>query len=277
MIELPEALTIARQMNDDLRGRRIKSASRGNAPHKFAFYSGPPDEYAAILKGKAIGEASEHGSAILISVEPGYVLVLGIGGERILLHQDADTLPKKHQLLLEFSDGAFLTVTIQGWGAALLLHESEVAGNDLVGPTLTSPIGDDFTADYFLGLFSELDEDDSRSIKYFVISKPGIWGVGNGYLQDILFRAKLHPRKRAVELNRRQQRALLSATKKVLKEAVRLGGRDTERDLYNRPGGYTRILHSKVVGKPCPECGAPIEKIQFLGGASYFCAACQAL
>jgi formamidopyrimidine-DNA glycosylase len=82
MIELPEALVIARQMSEELRGRRIASAVRGNAPHKFAFYSGSPEEYVAILAGKTLGEATRHGSAILAGVEPDYVLGLGVGGER---------------------------------------------------------------------------------------------------------------------------------------------------------------------------------------------------
>ena len=54
-----------------------------------------------------------------------------------------------------------------------------------------------------------------------------------------------------------------------------LGGRDEERDLYGRRGGYARVLGSKTRGKPCPACGALIEKIQYLGGAAYFCPLCQ--
>ena len=108
------------------------------------------------------------------------------------------------------------------------------------------------------------------------ISEPGILGIGNGYLQDILFRAKLHPKRRAIDLAEWERRALYEAIRKTLKQAVDLGGRDTERDLYNRRGGYTRILHAKAKGRPCPECGTLIEKIQYLGGASYFCPSCQA-
>ena len=114
MIELVEALIIARQMSEELRGKRIESAMGGNAPHKFAFYNRPPEEYAAILKGKAMGEAREHGACILASAEPDYALVLGGGGERIFFHRSEDTLPKKHQLLLHFQDDTYLTVTVQG-------------------------------------------------------------------------------------------------------------------------------------------------------------------
>jgi formamidopyrimidine-DNA glycosylase len=275
MIELPEALTIARQISRELKGKRIEAAIRGNAPHKFAFYNHPAEVYEAILSGKIMGEATDHGACILASVEPDYVLVLGGGGERILFHPGEKTLPKKHQLLLRFQDGAYLTVTVQGWGCAQLLHRSEVADFPPALEKRVSPLSDRFTFDYFQQLFEELEAEDPRSAKYFIISKPGIWGVGNGYLQDILFRAKIHPRRRMVNITEGERQALYEAIKETLQQAVALGGRDTERDLYNCPGKYKRIMDSRSAGRPCPDCGTTIEKISYLGGASYFCPRCQ--
>jgi formamidopyrimidine-DNA glycosylase len=48
-------------------------------------------------------------------------------------------------------------------------------------------------------------------------------------------------------------------------------GRYDEVDLYNRPGGYIRRMDSRAAGQPCPTCGTPVEKTQYLGGACYFC------
>ena len=275
MIEIPEALIIARQMSEELKGRQIESGVRGNVSHKFAFYSGSAEEYEAILRGKMMGQATGHGNAILASVKPDYTLVLGGGGERILFHQSESTLPKKHHLLLDYQDGTYLTVTVQGWGNVLLLHQSELVDHPHVGEKRISPLSDGFTFEYLQGLFEELEEEDRRSVKFFIISEPGVWGVGNGYLQDILFRAKIHPRRRASDIVEEERRALHKAIRETLKQAVDLGGRDTERDLYNRRGGYRRIMDSKSVGKPCPECGTPVEKIQYLGGACYLCPSCQ--
>jgi formamidopyrimidine-DNA glycosylase len=239
-------------MSAELKGKRIESGVRGNVPHKFAFYSGSVEEYEAILKGRVMGEATGHGSAILASVEPDYTLVLGGGG-----------------------DGTYLTVSVQGWGNVLLLRQSELVEHPHVGEKRVSPLSDAFTFEYLQGLFEELEEEDARSIKFFIVSEPGIWGVGNGYLQDILFRARIHPKRRAIDIVEEERRALHKAIRETLKQAVDLGGRDTERDLYNRRGGYRRILDSKSVGQPCPECGTPVEKIQYLGGACYLCPSCQ--
>ncbi|NLD42100.1 MAG: endonuclease VIII [Chloroflexi bacterium] len=275
MIELPEAHTIAQQIEGTLGGKVIAAGLRGNTPHKFAFYSGTPEHYAEILAGKTVAGARAHGRCIVVDVEPGYALVLGEGGERILYHRDASTLPAKHHLLLSFTDGTHLSVSVQGWGAAQLVPRAELATRSQAGPERVSPLSDAFTLQAFNGLWDRLAPDDTSSVKYLAISKPGIWGLGNGYLQDVLFRAGLHPRRRALGLDADERRSLHEATVAVLREATALAGRDTERDLFNQPGGYTRVLDSTKVGTPCPVCGTPIEKTQYLGGACYFCPACQ--
>jgi len=275
MIELAEAVVIARQMTAELAGKRIAEGTRGNSPHKFAFYSAEAGEYATILRGKTLGPAHDNGSLIMLPVEPGYVLALGSGGERILYHRDAATLPKKHQLSLHFDDDSHLTVSVQGWGAALLLTPEQLAAHPWIPAYRLSPLEEGFTLDYFLGLWGQLKEQDPASIKYFIISKPGVWGVGNGYLQDILFRAKIHPRRRALAVTEDEKRALYDAIRDTLRLAVEQGGRDTEYDLHGQPGHYVKLLDARTVGQPCVNCGTPIEKASFLGGAIYYCPQCQ--
>ena len=275
MIEIPEAAIIARQITEELKGRRIVSAERGNTPHKFAFYSGPPELYAALLPGKKVGKATEQANCIIVPAQPGYALVLGVGGERILYHPDDTTLPKKHHLLIGFEGGAYLSVVVQGWGSLSLLPLTQLDTHFELRKKGVSPLSEEFTWDYFKGLFEPLEKEDARSVKFFIISEPGVRGVGNGCLQDILFRARIHPRRRVVELSAKEKRALYKAVSQTLEQMVKEGGRDSELDLYGKPGNYRRILDSKSAGKPCPECGTRIKKEQFLGGAVYFCPKCQ--
>lgn len=275
MIELPEAVTIARQLAESLTGKRIAAAMRGNSPHQFAFYSGAPELYESALPGKVLGLACAQGNLIVVPAEPGFVLGLGVGGERILYHADASTLPRKHQLWLRFEDDSHLTVSVSGWGAAWLVPQSDVAEHRHMGEVGVDPLGPGFTWERWQALFAGLPAGDSRLIKFFMISDPRVWGLGNGCLQDILFQARLHPRRRAGSLTVDEQRALFDATRDVLAQMVALGGRDSEHDLFGRPGGYRRILSSVMTGQPCPRCGAPIARIALLGGASYFCPQCQ--
>ncbi len=275
MIELPEALTIANQITAELQHKRIESGNRGNTFHKFAFYSREPEEYAAILPGKTVGMARGYGSVILVPVEPDYTLVFGVGGERILYHKDKSKLPKKFHLFLRFEDSSCLTVSVQGWGAALLLTQEQAQTHDLVSMGRVEPLTDAFSLEYFQGLFQEFEPESKTSIKYFIISQPGVWGVGNGYLQDILFKAKILPRRRVVTITPGEQEKLFFSIREVLQQSVDSGGRDTERNLYDQPGGYVKILDSRTVGNPCPDCGTTIEKESFLGGTVYFCPGCQ--
>lgn len=276
MIELPEATTIAAQMRETLAGKRISSAVRGNAPHKFAFYSRSAEEYATILKGKTMGLAQASGSLILLPAEPGYILVLGGGGERILFHATEATLPAKHQLLLAFDDGAYLTVTVQGWGSCQLFTPDELEAHKWFARRTRSPLDDDFTFEYFKTLFAAFAPEYAGSVKHFVISEPGIWGVANGYLQDILFRAGIHARTRTVSLTAPQRRALYEAIVATTREAVKQGGRDDEYGLHGQPGRYHRMLGGKSASlSRCPKCSGRIVKESYLGGAITFCPRCQ--
>jgi formamidopyrimidine-DNA glycosylase len=274
MLELPEVLTITRQMQAELPGRRIASAVVGASPHKFAFFNRKPEEYSALLTGRTVGTVFEKSAYIVATIEPDMALLFGDVGGRILFHKGGWTLPAKHQLFLTFDDGSMLTLSIVLWGGLKLSPLAEI-DKEIWSLKRLVPVGDGFTYDAFQALLADPEEKETRSAKRFMISKPGLCGVGNGCLQDILFRAKIHPRRRMVSLSTDEQRALYDATRETLGLMIAQGGRASEVDLYGRIGGYETILDSKTAGTPCPVCGALIEKILYLGGAAYFCPSCQ--
>ena len=96
-------------------------------------------------------------------------------------------------------------------------------------------------------------------------------------LQDILWTARIHPKRKMGELSELEVEGILQGVKQVLTAMTAQGGRDTERDLFGRPGGYETVLSKNTVGKPCPACGTTIRKEPYLGGSIYFCAGCQSL
>lgn len=277
MIELPEAVVISRQASETLAGKRIASVVHNDWPLKWAFYNRPSEEYVELLTGRTLGEARPHGSHAVLPVGEGYHLILGGGGERILYHTAEKTIPKTHQLLLRFEDDTLLTVSVQGWGAVFLMTEDEMAAHPHLRYGQVSPLSEAFTLDHLRGLFATIEPDKKTAVKYLMISEPGILGVGNGYLQDILFRARIHPRRRCTEVTDAEQAALHAAIGETLTQAIAAGGRTDERDLYNARGGYERLMSTRTQGTPCPVCGTTIEKGTFLGGAIYFCPQCQLL
>ena len=111
--------------------------------------------------------------------------------------------------------------------------------------------------------------------KMFLATEQRIPGLGNGVLQDILWTARIHPRRKMVDIGPGEMKEMFAAVKSVLRQMTDQGGRDTERDLFDRPGGYRTILSKNTAGQPCPNCGAPIVKEAYMGGSMYYCGRCQ--
>ncbi len=275
MFSLPEFVTLARQMNETLKGKRIRRGQLGNSPHKFVWYNRSHDEFEQLTKGKTVGEARAQGNWLSVPLEPGYVLLLGECGGKVLQHPPGSKLPKKYHLYITFDDGSFLTATTQMWGAMELYEKGEEQNRQYVEDMKATPVEPEFTLDYFSGLVDELAEGKKRSVKALLTQDQLIPGLGNALAQDIMFRARLHPRHPITELSADQTGALYQAIVDTVREAIELGGRYDEFDLHGNRGGYVRLMDKNAVGRPCPECGGEIQKIQYLGGACYLCPTCQ--
>ncbi len=275
MFELPEYVTLAKQINHTLKGKTIRSGHLGNTPHKFVWYNRSHDEFEGLTAGKTIGEAWAKGRWLFIPVEPGYVLLLGECGGKVLYHPPDSKVPKKYHLYLIFEDDTFFTVTTQMWGAMELYEKGEEQNRQYVQGMRTTPIEPEFTFDYFSTLIDDLVIEKKQSVKGLLTQDQIIPGLGNAIAQDIMFRARLHPKQPLAEINEGQKRELYDAILITVKEVIEQGGRYDEFDLYNNRGGYVRLMDKNAVGNPCPECGSVIEKMQYLGGACYFCPRCQ--
>jgi len=275
MFELPEYVILANQINETLQGKTIKSGSLGNSPHKFVWYNRDQDEFAALTKGKTIGEAQTKGRWLIVPVDPGYTLVLGECGGKMLYHPPGSRLPKKYHLYLTFDDDSFLTVTTQMWGAMELYEKGEEEKREYIKGMRPTPLDPEFTFDYFSDLIDTLVTEKKRSIKGLLTQDQIIPGLGNAIAQDILFRAHLHPRHPIADLSTEERQTLYHAIVSTVRQVIDQGGRYDEFNLYNQRGGYVRLMDKNAIGRPCPDCGGDIEKIQYLGGSCYLCSNCQ--
>ena len=283
MFELPEFVTLSRQMNDTLAGKTIVRGSLGNSPHKFVWYNRTHDEFDTLTRGKVVGPTHSRGRWLFIPLDPGYILLFGECGGKVLYHpgpMDRDypasaQPPAKYHLHLTFEDGSMLTATTQMWGAYELYEAGQEQNRQYVKGMRPTPTDPEFTFDYFSELVDSLLSGEKRSVKALLTQEQLIPGLGNAIAQDIMFRARLHPRHPIAELDRDQRRAVHSAILCTVREVIERGGRYDEFDLYGRPGGYVRLMDSKTAGHPCLECGTTVEKIQYLGGACYLCPRCQ--
>jgi len=275
MFELPEYVTLAKQINETLTGKVIEQGSLGNTPHKFVWYNRTPGEFAGLTRGKTVGRARAQGRWLFVPLEPGYVLTFGECGGRVLSHPAGSPIPEKYHLHLAFTDGSAFTATTQMWGAMELYEQGEERKRQYIRDMRPTPVDPAFTLEYFSTLLDELAQEEKRTAKGLLTQEQLIPGLGNSIAQDILFRAKLRPKHPIRDLDKAQRRLLHRTILKTVEEVTEKGGRSDEFDLHGHPGGYQRILDKNAAGRPCPECGTKIEKTQYLGGACYFCPRCQ--
>jgi formamidopyrimidine-DNA glycosylase len=274
MIELPEAAVLAEQISEAATGKKIKSVIAAHTPHKLAWYFGDPQEYGSLLSGKVISGATSYGGQVEITA--GKAKLLFSDGVNLRYYNKGAKLPDKHQLLLQFDDGSSLVGWVQMYGGLLAFQEGQSDNKYyLIARQKPSPLSGDFDENYFESLF---DEGRAKlSLKAFLATGQRIPGLGNGVLQDILFNAKMHPKKKAGTLSAIDQKVLFDSIKNTLSEMTAKGGRDTENDLFGRPGTYKTKLSKNTVGQPCPICGTLIKKEAYLGGSIYCCAKCQTI
>lgn len=270
---MPEAYFISKQIDESLKGKTVSDVKVLQSPHKFAWFEGDPMNYPDLLNGKSISGAHSVGGMVEIELD-GVSIILG-DGVNIRYHEDSGKLPKKHQLLLQFSDQTYLCFNLQMYGGIICCptgsYENEYyeAARDK-----TSPLTDGFTAEYFSGIYDE-EKMGKLSAKAFLATEQRIPGLGNGVLQDILFNARIHPKKKMKDLKEVDFDNLYQSVKETIRTISEKGGRNTEKDLFGQECGYKCLLSKNTVGEPCPRCGTTIEKASYMGGSVYFCPECQ--
>ena len=274
MIELPEAAVLAKKIDETVVDKKIRNVIAVQTQHKLAWYFGNPQEYKSLLTGKVISGAASYGGQVEITA--GKAKLLFSDGVNLRYYNKGEKLPDKHQLLLEFDDGSSMVGWVQMYGGLSAFPKGK---NDnkyyLIAKEKPSPLSGDFNENYFKSLFDESTV--KLSLKAFLATEQRIPGLGNGVLQDILFNAKMHPKKKAGTLSAADQRILFDSIKNTLSEMTAKGGRDTENDLLGKPGAYKTKLSKNTVGQPCLICSTLIRKEAYLGGSIYYCARCQSI
>lgn len=276
MNELPETNTLAGQLQESLIGKTISSVVAASSSHKFAWYHGDPAEYPDRLMGNLIESAHAHG--MMVEINLSRATLLFSDGVNLCLHPYAGSIPKKHQLLLGLDDGTSLSASISMYGGLFCWVNGVEFENQYydIAKEKPSPLTDAFDEDYFQGILSP-EPVRKLPLKAALATEQRIPGLGNGTLQDILWNARLNPRRKVNTLSDVELHELFTNLKQTLAEMTRLGGRRTEKDLFGKPGNYPVVMCAENKGQPCPRCGGEIVKESFMGGSVYTCQTCQPL
>ncbi len=266
MPELPEIYVMARDMRKELVGRTFGEIE----VRQPKCLNVPVDVFQAAVGGTEIRDVTPRGKWVRVALSQGWLLLcLGMGGEILLT--DRDHLPEKYRLIFDFRDGASLVVNFWWFGFA---HHAPT----LADHKMTAELGPDML-DLSLDDFRALLAGRRGAIKTFLLDQKRIAGIGNVYVQDPLFLARIHPLRSIASLSDADIANLWSALRETLQQSIALGGSAWEQNLYGEKGQwdqrYMHILHLEHA--PCPVCGTMIENIKTGSTHTRVCPMCQPL
>lgn len=268
MPELPEIASRASQMHAELLGKRISSIE----VLQPKCLNIEPDDFIRALCNAVIDGVTHRGKWIFVSTDRGFLLLnLGMGGELLLTTRDA--LPEKYRLIFDFSDGSCLSVNFWWFGYAHFVQRNQLHLHEMsarLGPNALDLSAEDL---------SEILAGQRGRLKAFLLDQSKIAGIGNAYIHDILFLAKLHPMRLLNSLTADEITRLAAAIDQGLRPSLEKGGAFYEVDLHGKKGGFTAddIIIGYREGTPCPICETPIQKIKTGSTSSFICPSCQPL
>ena len=174
-------------------------------------------------------------------------------------------------LVFDFDDDACLAINFWWFGYC---HYAV----NLANHKMTARLGPN-ALDLTLDQFRELLRGRRGGIKSFLLNQSHIAGIGNVYVQDPLFKARIHPLRRINTLGEDEIETLWEALRETLQESVDHDGSAWEMDLYGQKGRWDSsfFLVAYREGQPCPECGTTIEKIKTGSTSGFVCLQCQSL
>jgi len=266
MPELPEITVFARDMRKELIGKTVT----GIEVLQPKCLNVPVAKFQTALTGAEIRDVTPRGKWLRVETMQGWLLLsLGMGGEILLT--DRENLPEKYRLILDLDDGTCLAVNFWWFGYAHYVL-------DLAAHEMTARLGPD-ALDLTLDEFWALLRGRRGAIKPFLLNQKRIAGIGNVYVQDPLFIAKIHPLRRINTLSDDDVAALWRALRETLQESIDHGGSAWELNLYGEKGGWDErfLLVGYREGEPCPACGTAVVKVKAGSTSSYVCPVCQPL
>lgn len=264
MPELPEIVARAQEMKRELVGKTIV----GIEVLQPKCLNIDETDFIQALSGAQILDVVHRGKWVFTHTAKGWLLLcLGMGGE--ILHVTRDTLPEKYRLIFDFSDQTCLAINFWWFGYVHYV-------TTLDAHAMTASLGPDAWK-LTLEAFQALLDKRRGSIKSFLLNQKRIAGIGNVYVQDPLFKAGLHPLRTIDTFSDREIKSLWQAIQETLQESIDLGGAKWEQNLSGDHGGWdaSHFLVAYQEGKPCPQCGATVEKIKTGSTSSYICPVCQ--
>jgi formamidopyrimidine-DNA glycosylase len=285
MPELPEVETVRRGLEPVLVGARLGAVRQNRPDLRFPF----PDRFAERLDGAVVQQIDRRAKYLLATLSTGDVWVthLGMTGRFTLAGvapgDFARTVPvtgrHEHMSLDAVSDGVTTRVGYadpRRFGFMGLIPATTLDAHPWFAGLGPEPLGNGFSGAHLAGAFAGR----KPSIKVSLLDQRHVAGLGNIYVCEALFRARISPLLPAGKVSQPRLEALAAVVRDVLTEAIAAGG-STLKDFANAEGGQGYFQHRFDVygreGQPClaDGCTGTVIRIVQGGRSTFYCPVCQ--
>jgi formamidopyrimidine-DNA glycosylase len=292
MPELPEVETVRRGLEPAMVGARLKKVEQRRPDLRFPF----PERFAERLKGQEVIALGRRAKYLLADLSSGEVLVmhLGMTGRFLVTRNGATYAPGEFHrepggtsahdhVVFHLSNGARITYNdVRRFGLMDLVPRAELESCGHFRDMGLEPLGNALSGEAIARLFAGR----RTPLKAALLDQTLIAGLGNIYVCEALFRARLHPEAPAGSLAKASgkptERAhrLAAVVREVLTEAVAAGG-STLRDYAQTDGSLGYFQHAFRVydreGEPCetPACRGVVQRLVQSGRSTFYCPSCQ--
>lgn len=271
MPELPEVTTIVGILNNIVDGKTIKSVD----VLRNQTIESDVKEFINILPGKTINNITRIGKFIIFHLSDNFVMISHLRMEgKYFLKQENEKIEKHDLIIFHFTDNTFLAYNdTRRFGRISLSKEENYLSEKPICQVGPDP--------FMLKNAERLEKafkKKSIAIKTCLLDQTVMSGLGNIYVDEVLFKTKIHPETPAKLVTKKQLEEILISSREVLQKAIDAGG-STIKSYHPQEGVSGNFQVQLQVygkgGKPCPVCGTKLKKIFVNGRGTTFCPNCQ--
>ncbi len=280
MPELPEVETTARALRQRIVGRRIVGVGGIDWPRMVP--NALPQQLADGLVGRTVAAVGRRGKYVLVELDDAATLVLHrkMSGNLLLRRRGAPPDPHTH-LAIELDDGSELRfVDPRKFGRVYLFRS-----RDDLDHFVAERLGPEPLAELSPAALARLLEGRRGRIKSLLLDQSFLAGLGNLYVDEALWAARIHPLRPADSLTPAEISRLAAAIRAVLENAIELGGTSFDamyRTVDDQPGNGQQALRAYGRGpqrgraaQPCLRCGTPMARLTVGQRSAHYCPNCQ--